>query len=290
MKNMIVDLNNISFITRHKVIKGSQRGNSFVKEFIFREVLNKIIKTAKELNADSIVIATDSKNVWRKDIYPQYKENRTGDIDDPFHKDTIEAINLVKEFFQTNTSAYVLSVPRTEADDIISYWCKFSEGTENVILSADKDFIQLIDENTTLFNPLKNDYRTSEDAGFELFLKCIRGDAGDAIRSAYPRIRETKLREAWEDDYKLLNLLETVRKDGVKVDDAFTMNKQLIDLSMQPDTIKDAIRETIDNYEPAKYNQLAAIKFMADLGLKNTSQIFEYKDRPLAQAPVLINK
>jgi len=288
--NLIVDLNNITFITRHKVIKGSQKNNYFVKEFIFREVLNNILKTAKKLKVDGIVITSDRKKVWRKDIYPSYKENRTGSIDDKFYDDTIQAIDMLKDFFTTKTSAYVLSVERTEADDIIAYWCKNSENVKNIILSSDKDFVQLLDGRTSLYNPMKGEFRESEDAEFDLFLKCIRGDSSDAIRSAYPRIRTTKLKEAWEDEYKKLNLFEHVRPDGVKVGDAYDLNKQLIDLTMQPDYIKEAIRNVIESYEPSSYMQLGAMKYLSDIGLKNTSAIFEFKDGPISKPPVFDNK
>lgn len=285
MKTLIVDLNNIAFVTRFGALKG-QKDNRFVMEVITKETIGAILNAAKVTKSDSIVIACDSKNVWRRDIYPMYKEGR--DIkDDKFFQQTIDAIGKVKEFFDDYTAAKVIQVDRTEADDIIAVWCGATDN-ETVIFSTDKDFVQLIDDKTSLYNPTKKDYRTSDDPAFDLFVKCIRGDSSDAIRSAFPRVRLNKLEEAWTDPYKMSNIMETIRKDGKKVSEVYDFNKKLIDMDMIPDEICERIFEAILSYTGNdSFSEVKAMRFFGELGLKSIGTLFDHKMSPLGNVPEL---
>jgi len=285
-KNLLVDANNFVFSLRHTKLKPGGAKQKFVKEFLFLESLSSLIKHAKMLKADSIVICSDSAKVWRRDIYPDYKANHTGSIDDIYFSDTIDATNMLTWFLKNLTASYTLSHPRCEADDVIAVWCQESRNVENVILSTDKDFIQLIDERTTLYSPVQAVFRETEDAGFDLFVKCIRGDAGDNVRSSFPRVRMDRLKKAWDDDLEMLNLLETVRPDGVKVGDALSQNISLIDLSQQPDYIRDGILLEIESFVPNSFSLVKAMKFLGDNHLKERRDILDGSERIFRTAPV----
>jgi hypothetical protein len=103
-------------------------------------------------------------------------------------------------------------------------------------------------------------------------------------------VRESVLREAFEEQgVKLLNLMETVRPDGVKVLDAYKFNESLIDLTKQPDNILEAIENAIVNYEFKRYSVIAAIKFIKDLGFTEQKlTIFDRRDAGLKKPPVLV--
>lgn len=287
-KNLIVDLNNLIFITRYASVKTpsrSQRKEEFVKELIFKETLGSIVYFANTFKADSIVIACDSSDVWRKDIHPEYKAGR--DHDDVYYRETIDAADMTKQFFRECTNSAVIEVPRTEADDIIAVFVQESDGVDNVILSSDKDFIQLIDENTSLYSPAQKKWRESDDGEYELFLKCIRGDRNDNVLSAYPRVRETKLKEAWEDPYKMQNLLETVRKDGKKVKDAYDFNSNLIDLSKQPSDIRQDIVDALHRPYNNNFGELKMLGWLGKHNLKEHADMLSFKERPLKKKFVL---
>lgn len=280
--NLIVDLNNLVFATRFAKIKtpsSRRRKEEYVKEMIFKEVILSIVKFANEFKSDAIAIACDSSKVWRKDFYPEYKANR--DHADVYYEETIEAAELTKQFFRECTNVMVFEVERTEADDIIAVMCQESENVKNIILSSDKDFVQLIDANTTLYSPTQGVWRETDDAGYDLFLKCIRGDAGDNIRASYPRVRTTKLEEAWQDEYKLLNLMETVRKDGVKVGDAFEQNRVLIDLTAQPSGIRSDILKEVSRPNHRKFGELKMMQFLSNHNLKAFADMLQFKEKPL---------
>lgn len=289
--NLIVDLNNMIFSTRYSQVKTpsrSQRKEEFVTELIFKESLGSIVYFANLFKADSIVIACDSPNVWRRDIYPEYKGGN--DHDDVYYKETIAAADLTKQFFRECTNSAVIEVPRTEADDVIAVFCQESVGVKNIILSSDKDFIQLIDSNTSLYSPPQKVWRESEDSDYELFLKCIRGDRGDNIFSAYPRVRETKLKEAWEDPYEMQNLLETVRKDGKKVKECFDLNLALIDLSQQPVNIRQDIIDALNKPYVNNYGELKMLAWFGRNNLKEHAGMLSFKERPMKKKFVLKNE
>ena len=77
----------------------------------------------------------------------EYKGNRSSDSTPHQHNEAIkEMLGLlgIKSVF-----------PRElEADDVIAYLCKETEG-KKVIISVDRDFIQLVNEDVTLFDPIR---------------------------------------------------------------------------------------------------------------------------------------
>ena len=270
MRTLIVDINNMAFVTRFSLLgqpKTARQKDKNAMLVIFKGMLNLINQQTKLHKCTNILIACDGRNVWRKDIYPDYKASSTTK-EDFYYGDTLEAADKVKELFKELTAAMVLEVARCEADDLIGYWCKNTD-TEVVILSTDGDYIQLLTDKVKLYSPTKKKYIESEDPSYDLFLKCIRGDKNDTIRSAYPRVRETVIKEAWDCDLAMLNFLETIRKDGVKVGEVFDLNQKLIDLTEQPDYIKLNIKNTINEYSYSKFDQVAIMKRFFDLGLKD---------------------
>lgn len=106
------------------------------------------------------------------------------------------------------------------------------------------------------------------DAEYELFFKIIRGDSSDNVLSAYPGVRENGsskkpgIVEAFNDrhnkgfDWNNFMLQEWEKMTGVdengnpilekvRVIDQFKINESVIDLSKQPDHIKEILDEVI---------------------------------------------
>lgn len=280
--NLLVDLNNIAFTIRRSSLKDpkrNERKDPFARELIFKEVVSHIVRFAVKHRVDAIAIMCDSPNVWRKDIYPEYKKR--DDVEDVYFEDCINAINMIKDFFRECTNSGVYSVDRAEADDLIAFMALYSVGVSNLILSSDRDFVQLIDERTRLYSPPQKIFRTCEDAGYELFLKCIRGDKNDNIYSAFPRVREVVLKAAWEDPCEMQALMETVRKDGKKVGDVYAFNKSLIDLTAQPLDILKAMLAAFDEKQPANFSEFKIMRYYTEHFLKEYSDSLSTMYRPL---------
>ena len=192
-----------------------------------------------------------------------------------------EAFDTFKEFVTEKTNCTVLQHSRLEADDLIAGWIQTHPNDDHVIISTDTDFVQLIAPNVRQFNGVMEttithegifdakgkrviDKKTQEpkaipDPQWLLFEKCMRGDTSDNVFSAYPGVREkgTKnkvgLREAYGDrdskgySWNNLMLQRWTDHEGKehRVLDDYERNRILIDLSAQPEEIKNIITETI---------------------------------------------
>ena len=192
-----------------------------------------------------------------------------------------EAFDTFKDFIAEKTNCTVLQNPQLEADDLIAGWIQTHPNDKHVIISTDTDFVQLIAPNVTQYNGVMEhvitdkgifddkgkpiiDKKTQEPKAapnpeWLLFEKCMRGDTSDNVFSAYPGVRtkgtskKVGLTEAFEDrsskGYAWNNLMLQRWSDhnGVehRVLEDYERNRRLIDLTHQPDNIKEIIVNTI---------------------------------------------
>lgn len=203
-----------------------------------------------------------------------------------------EAFDDFGKFLTDRTACSVMRCPTAEADDLIARWIALHPNDEHVIISSDTDFRQLITDRVTQFNGITNEHYTLdgvfndkgkpvidkktkepkviEDPKWLLFEKCIRGDSSDNVFSAYPGARKkgTKnkigMAEAYEDknskgfNWNNFMLQRWVDHNGVehRVLDDYQRNVTLIDLTAQPQEIKDTvdgiIRDTVKTTPPVQ--------------------------------------
>ena len=192
-----------------------------------------------------------------------------------------EAFDDFGNFLTDRTACSVIRHPEAEADDVIARWVALHPNDEHVIISSDSDFRQLITDRVTQFNGITNEHYTLDgvfndkgkpvidkktkepkridDPAWSLFEKCIRGDTSDNVFSAYPGARKkgTKSKigmlEAYEDkasrgfNWNNFMLQRWVDHNGDehRVLDDYQRNVVLIDLTAQPQEIKDAVDEAI---------------------------------------------
>lgn len=289
--NLYVDVNNLAFITRFSRVqtpRSRTRKDPFAKDLIFVEMLRAIVSQAMRNMCTGVVLAMESRRVWRKDIYKLYKAKDVED-EDIYYQETLDACEMLYDFICKHTAAMALRVDRTEGDDIIGVLISNSSGVKNVILSSDTDYTQLLDENTKLYSLPQKKYRESEDPAYDLFLKCMRGDRSDAVESAFKGIRETKLKKAWTDKVDMLNLLNTKRPDNRTVEEVLSLNYQLIDLTMQPDWVKENIIAARDSFVSGKFNQFGISRILKEeYRLHNFSGLFDGCERPFIQKPKFV--
>ena len=194
-----------------------------------------------------------------------------------------EAFSEVYDFIEKKSNCTLLQHEQCEADDFIARWIQNHPDAKHVIISSDSDFYQLIADNVTQYNGIMNqhitidgvfddknkpvnDKKTGEqkqigDPQYLLFEKCIRGDSSDNIFSAFPGARKkgTKnkigMLEAYADrtnkgfTWNNFMLQRWVDHEDVehRVLEDYQRNRTLIDLTAQPDDIKDMLDETITN-------------------------------------------
>src|ERR1700685_478824 len=126
---------------------------------------------------------------FRDAAFEAYKANRTETPPDlvdqiPWIRKTLDAMRIP-----------VLEYPGFEADDVIGTLARRAEGggVDVVIVSSDKDMLQLVDDHTSMLNPMKDDmwYDAAETEKFMgvkpsqvADLLALKGDAVDNIPGA----------------------------------------------------------------------------------------------------------
>jgi hypothetical protein len=296
-RTLIIDISNILFrvAVRQKVSGGPMGINDLSPEdlvaFCMHMSLQSIYKWFSKIKPDFVVFAFEGGDNWRKkysakhDLRRQYKANR---VRDPAMDHFYKLIDSFKEIIENHTSVCCLAVEGMEADDTIAAYCQLTTAPDHeiYIVSGDKDFIQLLsDPQVRLINPdtgkLRNqpgDKDYEENLDYWLFLKCVRGDSGDNVPSAYPRVFSTKIREAFDDPYKRLNFMNVKWVDENKIErrvgDLFEHNQVLVALDQQPDDIRVKLLEgTAQQIEKiGNYSHFHFLKFLGEYKLKRVSE------------------
>jgi len=214
-----------------------------------------------------IVICSDSKNVWRKDIYPYYKANRkksrdSSEIDWGALFEILGNVrNELEEFFPYK----VVSVDRCEADDIIAtvvheYGTELNMGSEPIlILSADKDYIQLHTyANVDQFDPIRKRWIRHNDPVQYLKEHILKGDAGDGIPNILSPDNCLAVGERQKPMTK--KRVELYLGGTENMDEEtrlrFLRNKRMIDLSEVPDEYKETILQEFNKEKEVGREQL----------------------------------
>ena len=222
-----------------------------------------------------------------------------------------ETFDALKTFITEKTNCTVLQHPELEADDLIAGFIQTHPDDHHTIVSSDTDFHQLLADNVNQYNGIADelhtirgifdkrgnpviDKKTKEpklipDPKFILFEKCMRGDPTDNIFSAYPGVRtkgsknKVGLEEAYSDkdkkgyNWNNLMLQRWVDHNGQehRVMDDYQRNVTLVDLTAQPDHIKEKIWDTIKVATvPKNYSTIGAyfLKFCGKYDLVKLSE------------------
>jgi len=212
-------------------------------------------------------------------------------------------------FLKEKTNVSVLRHERAEADDMIARFVHLHPNDTHYIISSDTDYIQLISDNVHQYNGITNQFITLEgyhdekgrlvvdkktkepkllgDPQWHLFMKCMRGDSSDNVFSAYPGVREkgTKnkvgLTEAYADRHKMgfswnnLMLQRWADHNDVehRVKDDYERNRVLIDLTAQPQEIKDLVDARIKESVRVTTTPQVGIHFMKFCGKYELTKI-----------------
>jgi len=145
---MLVDGNNLLI----RAIKATERSDMSVDGVNTAPLVvfaNTLTKHVREEAPDRLLVAWDSTrgSDYRLNIDPEYKGNRAAPTaDSEEHKQS--AFGLAKQFLSLS-NIFMQMRPGVEADDIIAaYWKHYRWNNKVLILSSDKDFMQLLTEDT----------------------------------------------------------------------------------------------------------------------------------------------
>lgn len=313
-KYLIIDGMNLYFRSAHVSTRGADLEERV--SYSLHVTLQSIAASFRDQQADHVVFCLEGKS-WRRDFYPPYKANRDVKRQAQTVKEEKEnaafydGFKQLIKFLSENTNITMLQHPKLEGDDLIAGWIQTHPHDTHVIGSSDSDFYQLLAENVTQYNGVTRelhtingifDYKgkpvidkktklpkTIPDPKFILFEKCMRGDPGDNVFSAYPGVRmkgsakTVGLLEAYEDrdnkGYAWNNVMLSRWVDHDKVEhrvmDDFARNITLIDLTAQPVEVRAFIDETIKAESTAKNRQMVGAKFLKFCGHHNLVKLSE---------------
>ena len=244
-KVILIDGNNLLFRSYYATAySGNMMKNSkgFPTNalFGFINMLNKIINEEKP---DYINVALDKGRTFRHDSYDGYKAGR---IEMP---DELRAQFGVAKTLLDNMGISYLEVDGYEADDIIGTFSTMiskSKDFVGVIISSDKDLLQLIDDKVEVKLLKTNDHiRMNRDVFFETYgiepikmidLKGLQGDPSDNIPGVKGIGEKTALKLLQEFN-SLENIYVNIDKVKGKVKDKLLDDKDNAFMSKQLATI-----------------------------------------------------
>ena len=265
---VIVDFNGLAI---GSIMGQLQRGEELSENLVKHIILNNLRvyrNKYKEADHGKMVIACDSYS-WRKDVFPEYKAQRKANRSKDKH-DWQQIFDLIESTLQDlreNFPYAVIKIDSAEADDIIgALTVEMSDfgGEDVVIISADKDFIQLQQYGHVIqWSPMFNKMIKEDNPRRYLFEHLLKGDAGDGVPNANSHdnvfttgSRQTPMtQKAIEKYWDNRDDLEMIMKPNVFRN--FMRNVQMIDLTNTPDGIREAAINTYENYKyPPRSNIL----------------------------------
>lgn len=203
------------------------------------------------------IIACDGGS-WRKTVYEQYKSGRKKSRDEsPLDwGEFFRLINLVRDELKEHFPYPVICVEGAEADDVIATLVEstqeFGQDEKVVIISADKDFLQLHRySNVDQFSPMKKDFIKVDDPYFYRFEHICKGDSSDGVpnilspdNTFIDGLRQKPMRaKKIQEWYQSKDALESVMdKETLR---NFQRNQRVIDLDYIPEDITSAIKTEV---------------------------------------------
>ena len=243
------------------------------EDLVRHMVLNSLRAHNKKFRKEygDMVIACDSKNVWRREIFPNYKAGRKANRAKSEHDwDAIfSMLATIKNEIKTFLPYKVIELETAEADDIIATLVRRSkriiqpEHKRNVlILSGDKDFIQLHGPNIKQYNPVLNKFvGKGEEPSLYIKEHIFKGDRSDGIpnilsddnvfiegRRQKP-LSKKKINSWVNDVFFYTHFTEEEQKN-------YDRNRKLIDLSCIPQELEDKINNEFNEVKVASRDKI----------------------------------
>ena len=313
MKYLLVDTANTFFRARHSAHRQSTTWDRL--GFAIHVTLMSIQKAWREHKADHVVFCLEGRSWRKDFYEPYKKNRsvaRQALTEKEQEEDQLfwEAFDNLTKFIKDSSNCTTLQHESLEADDLIAGWIQNHDDDEHIIVSSDTDFYQLLSDNVKQYNGITDelhglngiysrgkpviDKKTKQPIAIPnpewlLFEKCMRGDSTDNVFSAYPGVRtkgtrnKVGLQEAFEDrhnkGYNWNNLmlqrwLDHNEQEHRVLDD-YMRNRILIDLTAQPDPVKNNIVNTINTAKVVKTNPQIGTKFLKFCGKYQLKKVSE---------------
>lgn len=253
---MVLDLNQVVFSTIFATFSKKIISNDLEPDLLRHLILNVIrsnnLKFRHEYN--ELIIVNDAKTYWRREVFPFYKASRKKSrAESPIDWNVV--FTFLDEF-KSDLKAFFpykfIEADGAEADDVIASIVKNADYDALLIISGDKDFVQLHNDKVRQYDPIRKKFVSVKDIEAYLRDHIISGDAGDGV----PNIASDdncfvtgrrqskvtkKIRESIENGTANATILRNYHR-----------NKQLIDLDCIPEKITNDVINKYQKTEPIK--------------------------------------
>ena len=251
---ILIDMNQIAVANLMMNLK-MNNSKTLDESMVRHMILNSIRMYRKEHHSEygEVVLTWDSKHSWRRDYYPEYKASRRkGREESSLNWDDIfGTLNKIRNEIKENFPYKYLEVFGAEADDIIGILCQENRDEKIMIISGDKDFIQLQKyPNVTQWSPITKKQVNGFDPTIYLKEHILKGDTSDGVPNVLsPDNTFTDgLRQRPLTRKKIQSWLVGGGSDwNDEVKRNFQRNLTLIDLTQTPEELKNQIRLEYNN-------------------------------------------
>ena len=242
---------------------------------------NMLVKLVEDYKDEKMVVVFDAaRENFRNKIFKEYKANRGETPEDlipqfQIIRDCVDAFNIPQ-----------IEIEGYEADDIIATYCSLAtkQNMESVVVSSDKDLMQLVNKNVTMLDPMKGK-KIGIDQVIEKFglppekviqIQALTGDKVDNIPGA-PGVGPKTALKLIEEFGDVNNLIINANKiPQEKKRNIILNNKEDILVSLELVKLKDDISlnlniSDIHTYSSVKENK-NLLTFLSEQGFKSIAE------------------
>lgn len=260
----------------------TSKGHPTNATFGFARILLKLLK---DNTPEYAVVMFDVKGpTFRHKLYDQYKANRP-----PMPEELAVQIPDIKRMIAT-FNIQIVEKPGYEADDLVGTYSKLAQekGFDVVMVTGDKDFIQLITNRCTLWDPMKDTItdqdKIKKDMGIEpmqfIDVLGLAGDTSDNIPGVQGVGPKTALQLITQFG-SIKNLYENLDslKTRKKLFESLSSSKDIVFLSRELATINTSvsINKEIEDFKLMDMNKKEAFNLFQELEFKTLATEFAQK-------------
>ena len=250
------------------------------EEMVRHMVLNMLrsYRSKYKMQYGELVLCCDNRKNWRKNFFPYYKAHRKKIRDDSDHdwSAIFQCLNQIKTELVENFPYKVLEVDTAEADDIIGTLCKHLADVPILILSGDKDFMQLqTNPNVKQYSPIQKRFIKVDNPKEFLQEHIIRGDKGDGVPNFLSADDTFINNGARQKPISKRNIADWVRHDNPEIFCDYKMlrgykrNQQLVDLDYVPVELQEEIIRIYDIQNDVEDKRKYLMGYFMDKRLKH---------------------
>lgn len=276
--------------------------------------LKSLQKLIREMKPTKVFVCWDGAggSSRRRSVVSSYKEgrkairlNRSTGVSLSLEEENQSKLRQIMRLFEylDNLPLIQLMHEGVEADDMVSILCQELRGEQKIIVSSDKDFYQLLDDETIIYRPVQAVFKTKKDIveEFEIhpnnfaLARAVSGDKSDNLQGVKGAGLKTLAKRfpflVEEKDYSLTDLVDVCEETENKLKihegiidnyDKILKNYKIMQLYVPNVSfqVRDIVKNAKENYS-RYYNKTEIVKMMFQDGFPEISwaDLFAHSNR-----------